>query len=187
MINTSKLKRYFFYLIQDKKYNLYLMYFSVFTIFLFGIIPLVTTNYEKILLIRDLKTYINQSINKISFLSNAQIEIEDLQPSIRYYKRIMPENDQLPEYISLLDPIVTYNGFFIDDVATLKNEESSSVDITLTLYGYGDLSLLIKEIESLNRVSQIKDISISNVKNRLRIKLLLTIYHQWTLKFINIT
>lgn len=178
MINFSFIKRYFIFLSQKNSFNLVLGTFTILIVSIFGIFPLSYNIYKNISLSSELNKYISYSKEKIDFLNNAQQELIQLKTPLRYYRSYMPDNPMLSNYLVMLDSIFTYNGFFTENISTLIEEDTKIIQIEALIYGYGDLSNLVQEIESQNRVTNIKTIHLKTIKNRLSTKLVLEISYK---------
>ena len=178
MNSLTSIKRYFTFFYQSKKMNIYLSLFCVILFGILGILPLSYNIYKKVIEVNKLNGYITQSQEKIDFLNDANNQLATVQPSLRYFSNYMPTQSNISQYLVSIDSKFTYNGFFTERVTTNFDDENKSIEIIATIYGYGDMPALIKEIEDLSRVSQINSINLTTVKGRATTDLSITIFYQ---------
>ena len=97
-----------------------------------------------------------------------------------FINRNIPTKIDLSDYLLSLNPVLIENGFFLSravpNLNSNQDEELKNLEIKITLYGYGDLPKLIKNIEEMKRLTKVESVSFSEIKNRNNIELILKIY-----------
>jgi len=176
----SNLKRYIEFIKQSFKINFYLLVFVIVIIGFFGVFRLTYLSYRKVIFVNQLKTTLQSAKNKVSFLEIAKYDLLNVGKYLYFINRNIPTKIDLSDYLLSLNPVLIENGFFLSravpNLNSNQDEEIKNLEIKITLYGYGDLPKLIKNIEEMKRLTKVESVSFSEIKNRNNIELILKIY-----------
>jgi len=154
-------------------------YWALVTVFLFGLLgvaPGIKTLSVKGKTISELSKIDKNLEIKVGELTKLRDEMGSLRQEVLYIDTFMPDNPDVQGYMVDFFDLVQKGGFTISRFSTENRAEVNGINIETSLEGFGDVLGLIKDIEDLNRITQVEKASVSRVRNEQRVDLSLKIY-----------
>jgi len=143
-------------------YKIYLYWAaaSVLLLGFFGIYPITRELFGKYETLKQM-TKLNKDLSrKITDISNASEKMKLVETSIPYLNNYLPDNFDLQNYMVDFVTASGKAGYYVDIFMPMTHE-GSVVEIFISLFGEGDLVKLTENIENMNRVSEIQNITLS--------------------------
>lgn len=163
------------FLDNSPKFYLYWAILSVVILGFFGIFPLGKVLISKINTLQELKKINVELEQKVKDLVTARNQLEDLNAYTPYLDAYLPKKIILQNYMIDFVSAASSSGFFVQRFNPQK-ETKEGLLVNITLEGDGDTYDLIREIESLGRVTRISNITVTNVKDRQQVVLEVLIF-----------
>lgn len=147
---------------KDTLFRIYLYWAVLSVVFLgfFGIYPTAKAILNNLSIISEMKS-VNTGLEKRLFdLLALKIKLDKVKNEIPLLDNYLPETFEIQNY--MVDFVVASQeaGFNVQSFVPLQ-EESSSVYVNVELLGEGDVVGLIKNIEKLNRVTEVESVLLS--------------------------
>jgi Tfp pilus assembly protein PilO len=162
---------------EDISYKIYLIWaVGVFLLVgLFGIYPLTRELITKYQVSRQMVNLNKDLQRKFNEVSDASVKIAAVGSGVSYLDMYLPENFELQNY--MIDFITASGkaGFSLDTFMPM-DQVGSAVGIYISLSGDGDLVSLIKNLEDMNRISEIQSINLSEIGATPILRLNITTY-----------
>lgn len=176
MNKFSNILRYLKFLDKSSFFYFYIFIICILVFGMFGIIPLTSSIFEKITLLKNMNNALSSLNEKEKSLISASKDYEEIFPYIYYLDSYMPKDINLDDYIIGLNSVISINGFFLNRVHPEAAIKDNSLSVSINLDGYGNLNDLVKNIESLKRLTSISNLSVNQVKGRESIDITLQIF-----------
>jgi hypothetical protein len=146
----------------DISYKIYI-YWALLAVLLtgvFGIYPFTREVVKKYQISKQMVQLNKDLSKKISDISDATRKIKLIDSDIRYLDAYLPYDFNIQNY--MVDFVIATGeaGYNVNSF-TPEGQEGSSVRISVSLSGEGDINQLTKNLEGLNRVSEIENIALS--------------------------
>jgi hypothetical protein len=142
---------------------------------LLGIVPLGFSINKKVSISKELDSAITAFSLKEQSLISAREDYNIIKPYISYLDVFMPEESNAEDYILNLNGAISSSGFFLRRVAVSK-EVDNTVDMGISVDGYGDVADLLKNVEMMKRTTRINSVVINDSKGNERMELRLQIF-----------
>lgn len=108
-------------------------------------------------------TKLNKDLSrKVSDISNASEKIKLVSDDILYLDRYLPNDFDTQNYMVDFITASGEAGYYVDTFTPTEGAEGAA-EIYISLSGRGDVTQLVKSLESLKRVSEIQDITLSKM------------------------
>jgi hypothetical protein len=153
---------------RDAKNPAYLLRVSagvfVITLFIFGmmgIYPLHIILKTKYQLIREMKSVNTIMQNNYIYAAQAEIDLQNHAKEIELLDDYMPVNTNVQNYLLEFVNALSDTGYVVTDVTQHTDTSPNGViSLTINLEGHDYPTEIIKRIEDLKRVSQVKDLKL---------------------------
>lgn len=161
------------------KMHAFIFAVTFFVFFLIGIVPLSTVIRTKILLLSEMQDRYATMQGNIVRLQQAQTALENNKVGINYMDVYMPVETSIQNYILDLIDTVSSSAFIVKGFAQDPSYKiEGQVDLSITLEGNAYPTEIVKKIETLKRVTQVKSVTfLVGDDGQAVINLVLTIYN----------
>lgn len=176
MNNWGNVYRYLKYLEQSSYFYFYILIFCFVVFGVFGILPLSINIFKKLDTIKNMQTTISNLDKKLLDAKVFESQYKESLPYLPYLNMYMPTDINVDDYLTSLNAVVVNHGFSIRRLSPKGDYVNNSQELLINIEGYGVLPELIKNIESLKRITKINTIEIQKVKGKERINLGIQIF-----------
>lgn len=140
------------------KLHLYWVVLSVLLMGVFGVFPLIKEIHNKYQIAKQM-VKINKDLSaKFNELYNTSEKISLVEKDIVYLNNYLPEDFDLQNYMTDFVATSGKAGYYVGSFTPQKNDYSE-VEIAVSLFGNGDLVKLTENLENMNRVSEIQNVT----------------------------
>lgn len=152
--------------------------FCVITFGFLGILPLSRIIKTKLAISKEMQTSYKTLQTNLVTAQQAEKDILENKQRIALLDEYMPQETKVQTYILDFVESIGASGYVLSSFSQETPENTSGqIDLALSLEGVTYPTDMIKNIEVLKRVTQVKSVKISqNDKGMLNVNLLLTIY-----------
>jgi hypothetical protein len=149
---------------EDISYKIYLIWAGgVFLLMgLFGIYPLARESIAKYQVSTQMVSLNKDLQRKFSEVSDASVKISAVGSGVSYLDRYLPENFDLQNYMIDFMTASGKAGYSLNTFMPV-DQKGAAVGIYISLSGEGNLVSLIKNLEDMNRISEIQSINLSKI------------------------
>jgi len=147
---------------KDTLFRIYLYWAILSVVFLgiFGIYPTAKSILNDLSIISEMKSVNLGLERRLSDLFTLKMQLDKVKNEIPLLDYYLPETFEIQNY--MVDFVVASQeaGFNVQSFVPVQ-EESSSVYVNVGLLGEGDVVELIKNIEELNRITEVESVLLS--------------------------
>lgn len=154
----SNLKRFIDYIENETGLYSYWVLASIVIFIFLGILPLSKKLFAQYTTFTQMKEYETALSNKEKELKEAASTLREINMYIPYLNLLMPQGFNVSDYMVQMSMAGSNNGFSLDSFSPNASKEGIK-SFTLKFEGGGDLLNLVKEIESLTRITQVNSVS----------------------------
>ncbi|MBU0534651.1 MAG: hypothetical protein ABIJ82_03990 [Patescibacteria group bacterium] len=142
-------------------YKIYLYWAAIAVLLMgiFGVYPFTRELIGKYQISRQM-TKLNKDLSKkYNEISDASEKIKLVGTDVLYLNGYLPENFDPQNYMIDFVTASGNAGYYVDTFVP-TGQEGSVVEIVVALFGEGDLTQLMENLENLNRVSEIQNVEL---------------------------
>lgn len=140
--------------------------FFVFVLFfILGIRPVAINSAENTKLLSELKEVRSNMQTKLDQIDESEKDLAGLEKNIEYINSLLPNEGNVQNYLKEFVVIAAKNDFFVRKFTKPTSASSSAIALEIEIIGkLNNLPALISAIEESQRVTNINEITLSNIE-----------------------
>lgn len=153
-------------------------FFFAFVVFIvLGALPMSFFIQKKIVLISEMKEVNSSLAKKADQFASLKTSIAEVQPYISYLDKYTSKDINTQNYLIDFQLAASLSGYKVLRFVPVSDSSLEEVEIGIFLEGYGGIDNLIQSIETLKRVTNIKEISLTRKDDVQNVSMVITIYN----------
>jgi len=144
---------------EETQFRIYLYWAiaAVLVIGFFGIYPFTKSLINKIQVFSSMTSVNNNLSTKTKDLSIAETKLAEAGGDVLFIDNYLPETFNIQNYMVDFVVAVADGGFTVDTFTPVK-QAGNAYELAIAMSGNGDIIKIIKNLEALNRVSEVESL-----------------------------